>query len=160
MLKKKISKKGIDEKIATILLVAFIIALLVIAFLWGSKFIKQRASKELQISEKKFQCNDILITARDAAQTINTVQLLVENKKDRKIGKFAFRVISNDKAVPIDSYDVLNGLEIKNYELNLENTGIETADSIDIIPYIKIAKSNFVPCSDQHAVIKVTQTSN
>ena len=159
MKKRKISKKGIDEKVATILLVAFIIALLIMGFLWGKQLIKQRVSKETALSEKKFQCPDLAITVKEAVRTMNTVLITVENQKDAKIEKLTFGIVSDGKTVPIESFDVLNGLELKKYEINIEATGISNAENIDVIPWIKVAKGNFVPCSEQHVLARITEIS-
>ena len=150
---KKISKKGIDEKIATILLVGFIIALLVLGFLWTRSFMKSRASKELQLSERQFGCKDISITTRDIASLGGNIGLTLENKKEMKIEKFSFRLISGDESGTVESFDVLNGLEIKDYEIS--RGALTEVDEVDVIPWIKVAKNVFVPCSQQHIVIEV-----
>lgn len=153
MARKRISKKGVDEKVATILLVGFIIALLIMGFLWGRQLIKQRVSKELALSEKQSQCTDVLITAIEAIQTGDTILLTLENKKDIKIEKFTFRIMKDSTAETSDSFEMLNSLEIRRYEI----TTSSQAETVDIIPWIKVAKSNFVPCSQQHVLAKVSQ---
>ena len=52
-----------------------------------------------------------------------------------------------------DSFEMLNSLEIRRYEI----TTSSQAETVDIIPWIKVAKSNFVPCSQQHVLAKVSQ---
>ena len=153
MPKKRISKKGVDEKIATILLVGFIIALLVLGFLWVRGFMKSRASKELALSEKKFECKDISITATDVADLGSNVGLTLENKNDAKIEKFIFRLSADEASNTIESFDALNGLEIKNYEIS--KGALTEVDEVDVIPWVKVAKGIFVPCSQQHIVVNV-----
>lgn len=156
MKKKILSKKGMDEKIATILLVGFVIVLLLIAFLWVKSFVKSRASKEIQLSEKQFECKDIAITVTDVtkAEAENALWITVENKKDVKIEKITFRLVGDEQAKIIDSYDALNSIEIKKYELDINNIGFTIAN-VDIIPWIKVARNNFVPCSQQHVLATV-----
>ncbi len=151
---RKISKKGIDEKIATILLVGFIIALLVLGFLWVRGFMKSRAAKELALSEKQFECKDISITAKDVASLGENIGLTLENKKEIKVEKFSFRLMVGDESITVESFDVLNGLEIKNYEINKGT--LTEVDEIDVIPWVKAARNVFVPCSQQHVVVSVS----
>lgn len=150
---KRIKKKGVEEKVATILLVGFIIALIVLGFLWVRGFMKSRASKELALGEKQFACNEISITATDIASLGENIGITIENKKDMKVEKFSFRLTGSDQSSTVESYDILNGLEIKNYEIS---QGILTSVAqIDIIPWIKVAKNVFVPCSQQHVLVNV-----
>lgn len=155
MKKKILSKKGMDEKIATILLVGFVIVLLLIAFLWVKSFVKSRASKEIQLSEKQFECKDIAITVTDVTESADALWITVENKKDAKIEKITFRLVGDEQAKVIDSYDALNSIEIKKYELATSNIGFTIAN-VDIIPWIKVARNNFVPCSQQHVLAIVS----
>ena len=152
--KRKISKKGLDEKVATVLLVGLIIMLILIGFLWAREFIKNRASKETKLAEKQFQCRDVALTVRDVSQEGSILYVNVENKKDTKIDKIIFRVGVETESKPIESFDALNGMEIKRYELNVE--GIGSIETVDVIPWIKAAKSTFVPCSEQHVIARIS----
>lgn len=154
--RRKFLSKGISPLIATVLIIGFVVSVTALGFMWGSDFIKKRASKEIAIGEKQFSCTEVAITVREAVKTGGSLLVTLENKKDAKIDKITFRVISGDDAENIDSYDVLNGMEIKRYEVNVANIVSGSISQVDIIPYVKVAKSRYAMCAEQHVLAVVS----
>ena len=79
---------------------------------------------------------------------------MIKNAKDVSIGKFTFRVMGQETE-PAESYEIIKGLEIKPYEVPFPEDIIGKIEEVDVIPWLRVARGNYVPCSNQHLVVKV-----
>ncbi len=157
---KKRYKKGIRDKraissfVATVLLIAFVIALILLVILWGRAYILERAEKEGALAEKQLECGNLDITIVNAFQQGNNALITIKNLKDSLINKFTFRLIGQETDVK-ESFEPLSGLEIKQYTIELTADEIKNLDKLDIIPWLKVAPGYFVPCSNKHIIANV-----
>ena len=146
-------KKGESQHIATVLLVAFIIAILIVVFLWGRNYIQERAEKEGKLAEKQLECEGLGIEIINAYQQGSKVIVTLKNTKEREVGKFIFRIIGDEIEI-IESFDKLDSLSIKQYQLEFtENVG--TPSRVNIIPWLKVVRGYYVPCSHKNIEIKL-----
>ena len=148
-------KKGISPQIATVLLVAFVIALLVTVFLWGRNYIQERAEKEGKLAEKQLECENIGFEVVNAYQQGNNIVITLKNEKEREIGKFTFRIIGDEVEV-VESYDKLDSLTIRQYLLEFRGDIVIIPKSVSIIPWLSIARGYYVPCSKKSIDVRIS----
>jgi|TARA_Y100000310_G_scaffold38954_1_gene36542 hypothetical protein len=148
---KRKDKKAISSFVATVLLIAFVVALILIVILWGRTYILERAEKEGALSEKQLECGNLDITIVNAQQQGDKALITIKNLKDSTIDKFTFRLIGAETDVK-ESFDKLLGLEVKQYALSLVEDEVKSLDEIDVIPWLKVVRGYFVPCSTKHIV--------
>lgn len=149
-MKKKVrGKKGIDNYVATVLLVGFVIIILVLAFLWGRNYILSRAAKSEALGEKQYDCAQVKISVPVAQKGGNTAIIQIENAGNVQVDKFLFR---SGTADPVENYDSLAKGELKSYEISMSTLGNE----MQVIPWLKVSSNQFVPCSDQALTVDLS----
>ena len=145
--KLRLNKKGISEQIATVLLIGFVIALLAFVILWGKNYIQEKAEKQGKLAEKQLECENIQFEVVNSYKQSDEIVVTLKNAKSKAIEKFTFRV--GTQGFASNSFDRLDSLSIRQYVVKpAEN--IENIDSIDIIPWLRVAKGYYVPCSAKH----------
>lgn len=149
-------KKGISPLIATVLLIGLVVSLVTVVTLWGRQYIMEKANKEGKLSEKKLLCNSIQINIVNSYQIGNKGYITIKNTKDTKIGKFTFR-IEGQKTEPKESFDALDSLAVKQYNMTFTEDEIKLLDKIDVIPWLKVAPGYYIPCSEQHITSLVSR---
>jgi len=141
-----VNKKGITPQIATILLVAFVIALLIIIFLWGKRYIEERALKQGKLAEKQLECENVALTIVSASEVAaGEARVILKNLKDKPIDKFVFRAVGAVGEAKT-STDRLEGLAVKEYSI-IFSEQVKNLEKVDIIPWLKVAPRVYVPCS-------------
>lgn len=159
----KINKKGISSQVATVLLIGLVIALVILIMLWGKKYIEERAAKEGALAQKKFECTDLDLTVVNAYQktgldenqkTKSYVYLTLKNLKSRDIDKFTFRV-NGLKTEVVDLKESLPGLAVLQFKLPFVEDEVRVVETVDIIPWLKVARGYYIPCSEKHINAKV-----
>ncbi|MBI2663433.1 hypothetical protein HYX15_02780 [Candidatus Woesearchaeota archaeon] len=151
----KKNKKAVSSFVATVLLVAFVVALVLLVMLWGRTYILERAAKEGALSEKQLECENLDITVVNAFQQGDNTLVTIKNQKDVLINKFTFRLTGQETDVK-ESFEALSGLEIKQYTLQLTSDEVKGLDKIDVIPWLKVAPGYFVPCSKKHVLVSIS----
>ena len=152
--KRSKSKKAISNYIATILLVAFVIAIITLVFLWGRSYIEEKAEKESALTEKQLECTNVEITIVNAFQQGDLAVIAIKNLQNIEISKFTFRLIGQATDVR-ESFEVLKGLEVKQYNIQFSLDEVKKLDEVDVIPWLKITEGYFVPCSNQHVIANI-----
>lgn len=155
MLIKKLEykKRGISPLIATVLLIGFVIALLIIVMLWGRSYIEEVKQKEGTIALQKLSCStDIGIDVTNINIAGSSLDVTIENKKEQ-IDAFTFRCTENSGDVKLVNLD--NGLDA--YTTGSFTIACSsTTKQVDVIPKLQIGKDVYEPCSDQHVVYDLT----
>ncbi|MEM4245399.1 MAG: archaellin/type IV pilin N-terminal domain-containing protein [Candidatus Nanoarchaeia archaeon] len=149
----RIPKRGISPLIATVLLIGFVIALLLLIMLWGKNYIEELAAKRGALAQKQQECQLVGITVKSLSFQDTTATLVIENTKDKQIDKFIFRSMkeNGDSIEVMESFNKLGGLEVNQYEVPFTKSG---AEKVDVIPSLKAGKNKYVPCSEQHVTVK------
>lgn len=142
-------KKGISPLIATVLLIGFVIAIGLLMILWGKGYIEELAQKRGLLAEKQQQCSNVEVTAVKAECTGGSCTIVLKNKRETKVNKFAFRVTGQETGEAFESSKSLNALEVKGYDVQFSEDEIKNAKSIDVIPYLQVVLGHYVPCSQQ-----------
>ena len=152
--KLRLNKKGISEQIATVLLIGFVIALLAFVILWGKNYIQEKAEKQGKLAEKQLECENIQFEVVNSYKQADEIVVTLKNAKNKAIEKFTFRF--GTQGFASNSFDKLDSLSIKQYVVK-PTESIENINSIDIIPWLKVAKGYYVPCSTKHIEAFVLQ---
>ncbi|MFH0936065.1 MAG: archaellin/type IV pilin N-terminal domain-containing protein [Candidatus Woesearchaeota archaeon] len=142
-------KRGVSPLIATVLLVGFVVALLVIVMLWGRGYIEEIKQKEGTVAEQKLSCaTDIAIDITGINVIGNNLDISIENQRE-KIDAFTFRCTEesgNIKIVNLDSS--LDAYSNNKFLIAC----LSTTKQVDVIPKLKIGKNIYEPCSAQHVI--------
>ena len=155
------NKKGASKFVNTVLLIAFIVSLLIIIFLWGKTYIEELAQKRGAIAEKELECQDVKISIYSFAQTgPGKLSITLENKGIKVLHKFTLRIIGSKKTQSIELKGIdarLDISQIKKFE-NLEfvESDVGEIKKIEAIPWLKVAPEKYIPCAKQ----KVIRTTN
>lgn len=148
-------KKGISPVVATVLLIGFVIAVILLVILWGKGYIEELAQKRGLLAEKQQQCGDVDITAVKAVRTGGNIEVVLKNKRERRVDKFVFRVVGAGEGEAFESPNALEGLSVKPYNVEFPESDIQDISNLDVIPHLKVALGHYVPCSKQGIRVKV-----
>lgn len=150
------NRRAVSHQVATILLVGFTVALAIIAFLWMRNYLEERAAKEGKLSEKQLECGNLQIEVTNTYQKGSYAFITIKNLKDSDIGKFTFRLIGTKRVEPREDLTRLKGFEIAEYSVLFDQSGGNSIEKIDTIPWIKVARDVYVPCSSKVVSSRVT----
>ena len=92
------NKKGISPYIATILLIGFVVAIILIITLWGRNLVEERAEKEGATSQAQLQCGSVDIQVEKVSNGVlarNTGTLKFEGFTVREDIAGGFTRVSN-----------------------------------------------------------------
>ena len=153
MKKRKINKKGISPLIATVLLIGFVIAVILLIVLWGKNYIEELAEKRGALAEKQQECLQVELDVLKACWAGTEADIVVRNKADVPIHKFVFRAIGKT-GEPVEVREPLGGLETKSYNFQF-STDVGVVNNIEIIPHLKVALGHYVPCSKQSVTVRI-----
>ncbi len=147
------AKRGISPLIATVLLIGFTIAVILLVMLWGKNYIEELAAKKGALAEKQQECQNVEIGVRSASMEAGqNMVAIIENKKDKAVDKFIFKGLTDDNSEIVESFDKLGGLEIKEYQARFGMNGI---NKVSIIPSLKAGKNKYVACTDKYVTVKL-----
>ena len=147
MKKRSVNKKGISPLIATVLLIGFVIAIILIVLLWGKNYIEELAQKRGALAEKQQECTKVDLTIAKACWRGTTAEVAIRNKASIPVHKFVFRAVGK-VGEPVEKNEKLGSLETKAYNLEFSSE-IGKINTMDIIPYLKVAFGRYIPCSKQ-----------
>jgi len=118
------TKKGLSPVIATLLLVAIVISLSTIVFIWARGFIKEAVQKNGMPAEQA--CEGINLVA-----TYSSGRLQISNNGDVPVHKFTASIKNENGDIVPEDYDeaIVAGDSI---DVSVSTAGIE----MDVIPWI------------------------
>jgi flagellin-like protein len=175
------SRKAVSPLIATVLLIAFAVALGAVVMNWGRGYVEDTANMARERSDAEVTCTaevDLSIVQIDNTPQIcyNTtspghVHMILENTKAKEIERFEVRLIGEDSRVPLavtsftDLDDVeqtgsnlsLETNEAKYYVFEFDESTYGAPNQIKITPYVK-AGGNVVACSSNAEVATTIKT--
>lgn len=159
MQKRGMNKKGISPLIATVLLIAFAVALGAVVMNWGRSYVEETAKQSGQTSDAKVTCaQKVKIEIVEVAKTPKIcynenegyVEITLQNKGEVNLEGLLFNVLG-DEGTGI-SYDVNETLErsrIKKYTIDYDTSEHGAIEFVQIIPKIDVSGSAIsAECSD------------
>ena len=147
------SRKAVSPLIATVLLIAFAVALGAVVMNWGRGYVEDTASIARERSDTEVKCAsevDIDIVEIDSvpqicynATGVNTsLEFIIENKKERTVERIQARLIGSATRVPYilplgdNSNLTTNEAKLLNFTYVAATYGTPT--QIQLTPYIKV----------------------
>lgn len=163
------SRKAVSPLIATVLLIAFAVALGAVVMNWGRGYVEDTANIARERSDTEVTCAsevDIDIVDIDSVPQVcyntsdpvaanNTIYFIVENKQSLKVEKIQARLIGDKTRVPYtvdlggESNLTTNAAKLLN--LTYEDDKYGAPNQLKLTPYIKVGGSE-VACSSSSEV--------
>lgn len=165
------TRKAVSPLIATVLLIAFAVALGAVVMNWGRGYVEDTANMARERSDSEVTCTaevELSVVEIDSVpqicynnnQTPNTLEFVVENKKEKEVYSFEARLIGTSSRVPltVSSFSSVSATrapttdltlasnEAGYYLFNYSDSTYGTPDQVKITPIIKVG-ANTVTCS-------------
>ena len=151
------SRKAVSPLIATVLLIAFAVALGAVVMNWGRGYVEDTANVARERSDTEVTCaSDVDIDVVDidnnpqicynstgSGSNINiSVEFILENKKARTVEKIQARLIGSSSRVPY-IFDMGNTSELTSNQAKFMNFTYDgdvygPPDQLKLTPYIKV----------------------
>jgi flagellin-like protein len=170
------TRKAVSPLIATVLLIAFAVALGAVVMNWGRGYVEDTANIARERSDTEVKCAsevdiDIVeiegvpqICYNDTGSTNNTVEFIIENKKAKTVETIQARLIGDATRVPLtiplgDNAN-LSVNEAKYLNISFKETDYGIPQQIKLTPYIKVGgtevgcaasseiSTNIKPCAE------------
>jgi hypothetical protein len=154
MKKRNINKKGISPMIATILLIGFVIAIILLVVLWGKNYVEELAQKRGALAEKQQECTQVDLDVVKSCWRGTTAEIAIRNKANVPVHKFIFRAVGTS-GEPVEAVKKLGALETVSYDLEF-SSDVGTINNVDIIPHLRVAFGHYVPCSKQKITVRLS----
>lgn len=163
------NKKAVSPLIATVLLIAFAVALGAIVMNWGESFVRETQETAEEASIGKIEC-----TTKVSFEVVNakyeedgddaTFEALIRNTGDADIEEFVVQVFSNTiKGGTGNSTDMLPTLGVKSYEFDVTNSDGDFPDllstssnvtEVRIFPRIDVgAATGPISCTNKYVLV-------
>lgn len=150
-----LKKRGISPLIATVLLIGFVVAISLLAMLWGRTLVKEQIEKRAPISQQKLECQtDIEIDVVEACygNPVGAVNVKAENKRSNYINIKGR--IDGDKGVQV----VLGSSPLYEYETRslkfvYDDAIVGIPSTIQLMPMIYDEESGVTVTCDQQNVM-------
>jgi flagellin-like protein len=153
----RINKKGVSPLIATVLLIAFVIIIAILVWVWYRDTIETELRKTEVRTEAELACSrEVEISLGDVRCVMSgsnkTILFDVENTGTLDIDLFKIRFYDDDFAVSTIDFglSVYEGTE-EQFSVNLESDEI---DSIEVLPVI-LKAGNTAICEEQGAFAEI-----
>lgn len=156
MKKRRLKRKGISPMVATVLLIGFIIAIILLIFLWGKNYIEELAEKRGLLAEKQQECTRVSLDVVKSCWSGGSGEIVIKNKADIPVHKFVFRAVGSSAGEPDEVTSKLGGLEIKSYTFAYDETAVGVPNNVEIIPHLRVAIGHYVPCSNQKITARLS----
>jgi len=174
------NKRGVSPLIATVLLIAFAVALGAIVMNWGRNYIESQQTSAEVTSTLEIECStnvefDITNVDYNANTTLDAsdggLEITLENKRSKILRGFAFKLFDqNNRGITITKVSTktnttnnLNALEIKTYTItaselsNYDLSNLGTLKKIVVVPYILPGEN---PANDIQACVNYEVSSS
>ena len=163
------NKKGISPLIATVLIIAFTIAVAVIIMSWGTRFVRETTETTSEKTEEELACATSLnfdVSATSSEDGSDAFSLTIDNKGETKITKAIVRVYNTTGSVfpteitqekPATGQMPLPAFGASTYSLSTEGN-LKNVDKVEVIAVIE-KDGAVITCSNSVAKADIlTQT--
>ena len=148
-------KRGITPLIATVILIGFAIAIIIIVILFTSNYVKDLQEKQGALAQTKYTCaTDIGISIRNAQLSGGSITITIENLK-QPIDNFYIVVRNRGSQETVELQEALATADIQDYTITYNPAIVGTPKEIDVIPRIEVAPTIYEACSGQHEVYEL-----
>ena len=162
-------KKAVSPLIATVLLIAFAVALGAVVMNWGRGYVEDTANIARERSDTEVTCTadvtlafveidnvaQICYNVTTGVPANNTMFMIMENKKQKNIEKVQVRLIGSATRVPmivdLGSASNISGNQAKMFNFTYVRDTYGNPMQVKVTPYIKVG-ANEVGCAGNAAV--------
>lgn len=150
------SKKGISPLVSTVLIVAMVIVIAMIIFMFSGRLVKKTTVNSQEMGQDQIMCySGLLFSLKSAcAKGPGAVSLIMENNGQKDISSFGVRVYLSNSDV--DEYKI-NGLDVGELDTKLLN-GLDVSDvkKLEIYPSLRKGFKRWV-CVDNIVSFEVSE---
>ncbi|MFW6230892.1 MAG: archaellin/type IV pilin N-terminal domain-containing protein [Nanoarchaeota archaeon] len=155
----KMNKKGISPLIATVLLIAFAVALGAVVMNWGRSYVEETAKQSGQTSDTKVTCAqqvklEIVEVAKTPKICFNEdegfVEVTVQNKGEVDLEGLLFNVLGIEgTGISHDTNTTIERSRIRKFEIEYDDSEHGNIEFVQIIPKVDVSGSQIAAeCSD------------
>ena len=151
-----LKKRGISPLIATVLLIGFVVAISLLAMLWGRTLVKEQIEKRAPISQQKLECQiDIEVDVTEACygNPINVVNVKMENKRSNYLTGIKGRIEGSVGVQVILGNSPLYEYETRNLQFQYDDTLVGVPSTIQLMPMIYDEDSGVAVTCDQQNIM-------
>jgi len=148
-------KRGVSPLIATIILIGFVVAILVIVIVWARNTMVEKAKKEGELNEIKIKCTDVAIEVEKSGS-----DYIIQNIGGIDLDGF---IVREDTGSNIFIKEVYSPVAVGENICFSENNGdcnelSGGAEKAEIIPALRPSGigAPLIPCSDKYIKIKLS----
>ena len=152
------SKKGVSPLVATVLLIAFSVALGAVVMNWGSNYVNEQIESPVPKSQQQLQCiNDVKIDVIKVGETkiclgSNNVSMYIRNGQLTPLIDIQINILGSAEVADYTLGQVLGVAELKKVVASWTGD-LGTIESVEIIPIIDI-EGETVYCVQSSELIK------
>ncbi|MEM2121872.1 MAG: archaellin/type IV pilin N-terminal domain-containing protein [Candidatus Woesearchaeota archaeon] len=155
-------KKGVSPLIATVLLIAFAVALGAVVMNWGRSYVEETATYAKSKSETEVRCSmDVRIEGVKSGQKMKVcynnsgglVNFVIRNSGEKAVEKLLVHVLTTDNQV--HSKEINQTIPVGTlFSSNSNYTG--NFEQLEIIPNIYVS-GQYIPCTEANLVFHSTE---
>lgn len=151
------TKKGVSPLVATILLIAFAVAIIVLVTIWGRNYIEEKAQKEGALAQLESECQNVEFGFVEACRysILSKVNVTLKNEKTRQIDGFVFQFKMGGDINPVEVLKRISGGETRVLDVAPSNPSFADATSVNMIPRLKAGKDVYIPCSQKAVEVNI-----
>jgi len=156
------NKRGVSPLIATVLLIAFAVALGAVVMNWGRTYVEETANYAKSKSGTEVRCSmDVRIQEVKVGQTVKVcyndtggfVDFVIRNSGRKAIERLLVHVLTTDNE--IYTQEINDTLSVGGiYHATSNYTG--NFQQLEIIPNIYVS-GEYIPCTDAHIIFDSTE---
>ena len=152
------NKRGISAIIATVILIAFVIIIGGIVWIYIQRF----SSEQLEDIGDDEACFDLNINIVEACYTIinpgdDTIRIKVESESTQEVDSgFLVRIFGGSEMLaPSEPFTKLKGFNVVDIEVPYDSSKIGTVDKVEVIPKVRREDGSQIVCSLQSDTFNV-----
>ncbi|MFC1723307.1 archaellin/type IV pilin N-terminal domain-containing protein [Nanoarchaeota archaeon] len=161
------NKKGVSPLIATVLLIAFAVALGAVVMNWGRGYVEDTANTARERSDTEVKCaSDVDIAVVDIdgtpqicyniSGTTDYMEMIVENRKSTTVESLTVRMIGTSTRVP-ETYNLgdssnLTANKAKFFNVSYDAGTLGDIQQVKITPTIKVAGQDVI-CAQNAEIV-------
>ncbi len=162
---KHISKQGISPLIATVLIIAFTVALAVIVINWGTSFTRDLQDNTGSSADFQIACaQDVVFSVPSACIATDGLRIIVSNDGSKALDQLIVRTTSQNGAATQQYTTVISPAPalgaFAQATVTVPSGSFPTpAAKVEVIPYITTGDGDSQPCSSNKRTYGVETTT-
>ena len=155
----KMNKKGISPLIATVLLIAFAVALGAVVMNWGRSYVEETSIQSAETSDTKVTCAqkvkiEIVEVAKTPKICYNTdsgeIEITLQNRGEVALEGLLFNALGIEgTGITYDTNESIRRSRIKKFNIEYDESEHGSIEFVQVIPKVRVTGSaRAAECSD------------